>query len=149
MNTASPVVLASLMDGATAEQMKKLTDLRTQRVLTTVDEVWQLPLLSTLSTEQRQAITPLLAVDSQAFMALITATDSANMGEARQRFATVLISNTSTDNENVKTDTNNTNGDNTNNNAANNNANTNSDKANSTKQVKVITQRLWAFRPSF
>lgn len=149
VNTASPAVLASLMDGATAEQMKKLTDLRTQRVLTTVDEVWQLPLLSTLSTEQRQAITPLLAVDSQAFMALITATDSANMGEARQRFATVLISNTSTDNENVKTDTNNTNGDNTNNNAANNNANTNSDKANSTKQVKVITQRLWAFRPSF
>ncbi|WP_350560845.1 type II secretion system minor pseudopilin GspK [Psychrobacter sp. CAL346-MNA-CIBAN-0220] len=138
VNTASPVVLAALVEGATAEQMQALTDLRAQQTVGSIDNLWQLPQLSVLSTEQRQAIEPLLAVDSQAFMALIIATDSANIGEARQRYATVLIS---------KADVNNNSG-NANNNP-NPNSNNDDNSMGSPKVIKVVSQRLWAFRPSF
>lgn len=140
LNTASPELLAALVDGVTVAQMQTLTEMRTQRVLTTVDEIWQLPMLSGVSTEQRQSITPLLAVDSQAFMALITATDSTDKGKARQRFATVLISNTR-----PKTKTNVANG----NSNSNTNGNTNNSDATTAKTVTVVSQRLWAFRPVF
>jgi general secretion pathway protein K len=146
VNTASPVVLAALVDGGTAEQMQALTELREQQVLESIDDLWQLPQLSVVTSEQRQALTPLLAVDSQAFMALITATASSNFGEARQRFATVLISK-------VSADSNADNGTNSNDDASNNtnsDANSNSrNQDNSPKVIKVVAQRLWAFRPSF
>lgn len=130
INTASPVVLAALVDGASAEQMQAVIDLRKNQVLASIDDLWQLSPLSTLSDEQRQALVPLLAVDSRAFMALITATDGANASEAKQRFATVLIGKTSTDNGSPD--------------SASNTGN-----SKKSKKIEVITQRLWAFRPSF
>lgn len=143
VNTASPVLLAALVDDATSQQMQGLVDMRAKQALASIDDVWQLPMLSSLNDDQRKALKPLLAVDSQAFMALITATDSANLGQQRQRFATVLISKIATDtgaaagsNANSSTPNNN-NG---------NNENGNNKKA---KEIKVVTQRLWAFRPSF
>ncbi|MFT5097272.1 MAG: general secretion pathway protein K [Psychrobacter okhotskensis] len=137
VNTASPELLASLMDGVTSEQMRGLTEMRRKQVLPSIDELWQLPILGGLNEEQRAALTPLLAVDSQAFTALITATDSANTGQTRQRFATVLISKTATDDgeaDKSSDDANSTGNDN---------------KSKKAKSIKVITQRLWAFRPSF
>lgn len=92
VNTASPVLLAALIDGATSQQMQGLVDMRAKQALASIDDVWKLPMLSSLNDDQRKALKPLLAVDSQAFMALITATDSASLGQQRQRFATVLIS---------------------------------------------------------
>ena len=140
VNTASPVLLAALMDGATSEQMRALTDNRSEQVLETIEDLWQLPPLSSLTTEQRQVLTPLLAVNSQAFMALITATDGGTQDAAKQRFATVLISDTRDESDPVSTVPNAAN----NSNAA---ADTTDDKT--AKQVKVVSQRLWAFRPSF
>ncbi|HCT73949.1 MULTISPECIES: type II secretion system minor pseudopilin GspK [Psychrobacter] len=140
INTASPVLLAALIDGATSQQMQGLVDMRSKQALASIDGVWQLPMLSSLNNDQRKALTPLLAVDSQAFMALITATDSANLGQQRQRFATVLISK-------IVTDTSAAAGSNANNSTPNsNNENGNNKKA---KEIKVVTQRLWAFRPNF
>ncbi len=140
VNTASPVLLAALIDGATSQQMQGLVDMRAKQALASIDDVWQLPILSSLSNEQRKALAPLLAVDSQAFTALITATDSASLGQQRQRFATVLISKIATDASEAE-------GSNTNNSPPNSsNENNNNKKA---KEVKVVTQRLWAFRPSF
>ncbi|WP_339605601.1 type II secretion system minor pseudopilin GspK [uncultured Psychrobacter sp.] len=134
INTASPALLAALIDGATSQQMQGIVDTRSKQVLTSIDELWQLPILSGLDEKQRAALTPLLAVDSQAFMALITASDNATVGQARQRFATVLIGK----------------------NAANDSQATNDTSGSSSdvisgkpKEVKVVTQRLWAFRPSF
>ncbi len=140
VNTASPVLLAALIDGATSQQMQGLVDTRAKQALASIDDVWQLPMLSSLNNDQRKALTPLLAVDSQAFMALITATDSANLGQQRQRFATVLISK-------IVTDASAAAGSNANNRTPNsNNENGNNKKA---KEIKVVTQRLWAFRPNF
>ncbi|MDN5621247.1 MAG: type II secretion system minor pseudopilin GspK [Psychrobacter sp.] len=134
INTASPALLAALIDGATSQQMQGIVDTRSKQALTSIDELWQLPILSGLDEKQRAALTPLLAVDSQAFMALITASDNATVGQARQRFATVLIGK----------------------NAANDSQATNDTSGSSSdvisgkpKEVKVVTQRLWAFRPSF
>ena len=152
INTASPVLLAALMDGATAEQTQALTDLRAKQALESVDDLWKLPPLSSLNDDQRKALAPLLAVDSQAFMALITATASSNIGEARQRFATVLISKTSVDSSKDNADNGNgaTNGNNGGSNNTNSDANNNSrNQDNSPKVIKVVAQRLWAFRPSF
>ncbi|MBP2280649.1 general secretion pathway protein K [Psychrobacter sp. PL19] len=156
VNTASPTLLAALMDGTTANQMQALTDLRVKQAIGSIDDLWQLAPLSGLEDEQRQALKPLLAVDSQAFMALITATDDSNIDEARQRFATVLISKISADNNinnvgngaiNSNNDINNSsNNDNSN---ANSGANDSSQQSDSPKVVKVVAQRLWAFRPSF
>jgi len=146
VNTASPVLLAALMDGATAEQTQALTDLRAKQALESVDDLWKLPPLSSLNDDQRKALAPLLAVDSQAFMALITATASSNIGEARQRFATVLISKTSVDSSKDNAD--NGNGATNGNNGGSNNTNSDANN-NSRKVIKVVAQRLWAFRPSF
>lgn len=141
INTASPVLLAALVDGASSQQMQSLVDMRAQQALTSIDTVWQLPIFGSLNDEQRKALTPMLAVDSQAFMALITATDNATIGQARERFATVLISKTVVDNNQVVNSSE----------AANNNQASNSSRVNGKmpKEVKVVTQRLWAFRPSF
>ena len=136
INTAHPEVLAALVEDISAQQMQGLERLQKQQVIESVDSIWQQPPLNAVSTEQRQLLTPLLAVDSQAFTALITATDSANLGAARQRFATMLIS---------KIDT--SEGNNTDNVAANNN-NDGSNKT-SAKTVRVVSQRLWAFAPNF
>lgn len=138
VNTASPVLLAALVDDATSQQMQGLVDMRAKQALASIDDVWQLPMLSSLNDDQRKALKPMLAVDSQAFMALITATDSASLGQQRQRFATVLISKIATDAGAAV-------GSNANNSTPNNN-NGNNKKA---KEIKVVTQRLWAFRPSF
>lgn len=151
INTASPVLLAALIEGATSEQMQELVAMREKQALTAVDDMWQSPILSSLNEEQRKALTPLLAVDSQAFMALITATDgldkanSADSNQIRQRFATVLIRKTATEAESNR----NSNGNDPNNNNANPSAASNSDKTKKVKEVEVVTQRLWAFRPSF
>lgn len=134
MNTASPALLAALIDGATSQQMQGIVDTRSKQALTSIDELWQLPILSGLDEKQRAALTPLLAVDSQAFTALITATDNATVGQARQRFATVLIGKNAANDSQATNDTSGSSSDVT------------SEKP---KEVKVVTQRLWAFRPSF
>ncbi|MGO2279418.1 MULTISPECIES: type II secretion system minor pseudopilin GspK [unclassified Psychrobacter] len=141
INTASPVLLAALVDGANSQQMQAMVDMRTQQALTSIDAMWQLPIFGSLNEEQRKALTPMLAVDSQAFMALITATDNAAVGQARQRFATVLISKTVIDNNQAVGI----------NQIANNNQAVNSSEVDgkTPKEVQVVTQRLWAFRPSF
>lgn len=145
VNTASPVLLAALVDEATPRQMQAFTDLRAQQVLASVDDLWQLPPFMSLGSEGRQGFESLLAVDSQAFTALITATDSTSVGAARQRFATVLISKMSTGNDDDQTNNNNS----ANNNANNKGQNSNASESNETKTVEVVSQRLWAFRPSF
>ena len=137
MNTASPVILAALIDGATSQQMQTIVDLREKQVVESIDEIWQLPILSSLDNKQRKALAPLLAVDSQAFTALITATDNATVGQARQRYATIMISKTATD---VTENSNNSD------NANSNNKNADNKKP---KEVRVVTQRIWAFRPNF
>lgn len=152
VNTASPVVLAALMDGATSEQMQGLIDMRSKQALTSIDAVWQLPALSNIDEAKRKELTPLLAVDSQAFMALITATDTASIGanasQARQRFATVLIRKTAIDDNETANNSNSNNS--SPNNSPNNNANpSNAGNDKKPKDVKVVTQRLWAFRPNF
>ncbi|MCG3841613.1 type II secretion system minor pseudopilin GspK [Psychrobacter sp. Ps1] len=129
INTASPVLLAALIEGANSQQMQALVDMRAQQALTSIDAVWQLPIFGSVNDEQRKALTPMLAVDSQAFMALITATDNATVGQARERFATVLISKTVVDNNQA--------------------VNSSEVDGKMPKEVKVVTQRLWAFRPSF
>ena len=150
VNNASPELLASLVDGVTSEQMRGLTEMRRKQVLPSIDELWQLPILGGLNEEQREALTPLLAVDSQAFTALITATDSANTGQTRQRFATVLISKTATDDGDADNSSNANNNNNSNDkNSDNANSTGNDNKSKKAKSIKVITQRLWAFRPSF
>ncbi|MDN5565419.1 MAG: type II secretion system minor pseudopilin GspK [Psychrobacter sp.] len=156
VNTASPVVLASLVNGATSEQMQTLVDQRDKQVVASIDDLWQLPPLNALSAEQQQAIAPLLAVDSTAFMALMTATDNGSEGNIRQRYATVLISNRevgNTDNNSANNAANNNaNTAGNNSNSANNSNSTSSNSANDTKsakEVKIVSQRLWAFRPNF
>lgn len=137
MNTASPVLLAALIDGATSQQMQTIVDLREKQVFESIDEIWQLPILSSLDNKQRKVLAPLLAVDSQAFTALITATDNATVGQARQRYATIMISKTAPD---ITENSNNSD------NANINNKNADNKKP---KEVRVVTQRLWAFRPNF
>ncbi|MGP5120446.1 type II secretion system minor pseudopilin GspK [Psychrobacter alimentarius] len=136
VNTASPVLLAALMDGGTSEQMQGLVDMRSKQAIATIDDLWQLPVLSSLDDAQRKDLSTLLAVDSQAFLALITATDSGSIGQTRQRFATVLISKAPTDVSAVESSNGN----------ANNSGTDNKEKA---KTIEIVTQRLWAFRPSF
>ncbi len=137
VNTASPTLLAALTEDVTSTQMQALISVREKQVLSAVDDLWQQPALRGLSEEQREMVTPLLAVDSRAFMTLISVTNT----DGKQRFATVLIS---------KMDAETT----VNNQSRNEDANTNtSDSVNSdaaaAKDIKVVTQRLWAFRPSF
>ncbi|SLJ85019.1 type II secretion system minor pseudopilin GspK [Psychrobacter sp. DAB_AL43B] len=142
INTTSPVLLAALIDGATSQQMQTVVDLRAKQVFESIDDIWQLPMLSALDEKQRKALTPLLAVDSQAFMALITATDNADIGQARQRYATIMISKTAANDE-VENN-------NSSNDSANNaDKNTKSADNKKPKDVKVVSQRLWAFRPIF
>ena len=152
VNTANPVLLAALMDGATSDQMQRIVDMRSKQPIASIDDLWQLPVLSTLDEAQRQELTPLLAVDSRAFLALITATDTASVtsaGQARQRFATVLISKTSADGSGAENNNNANNGGANGNNPPNSNRPNNTDNNEKTKTIKVVTQRLWAFRPSF
>lgn len=145
VNTASPVLLAALMDGGTSEQMQGLVDMRSKQAIATIDDLWQLPVLSSLDDAQRKDLSTLLAVDSQAFLALITATDSGSIGQTRQRFATVLISKTPTDVSAAESSNGNANNGGAD--SANNNSGTdNKEKA---KTIEIVTQRLWAFRPSF
>ena len=145
VNTASPVLLAAIMDGATSEQMQGLVDMRAKQAIATIDDLWQLPVLSSLDDAQRKELSSLLAVDSQAFLALITATDSGSVGQTRQRFATVLISKTPTDVSAAESSNGNANNGGAD--SANNNSGTdNKEKA---KTIEIVTQRLWAFRPSF
>ncbi|WP_446442641.1 type II secretion system minor pseudopilin GspK [Psychrobacter sp. 1176_08] len=145
VNTANPVLLAALMDGGTSEQMQGLVDMRSKQAIATIDDLWQLPVLSSLDDAQRKDLSTLLAVDSQAFLALITATDSGSIGQTRQRFATVLISKTPTDVSAAESSNGNANNGGAD--SANNNSGTdNKEKA---KTIEIVTQRLWAFRPSF
>ena len=139
INTASPVLLAALMEQASTEQMQAVMTRRELQVLTAVTELWQLPPLSALDAAQQQALAPILAVDSQAFMALITATNDASSGGNQQRFATVLIANTRADNGDSNKD------------IANNPINGADDntRPQNPKDAQVVSQRLWAFRPNF
>ena len=150
INTASPVLLAALLEGASSQQMQSIVELRAKQAFGSIDDIWQLPILSSVKAEQRKALTPLLAVDSQAFMALITASDNAAVGQARQRFATIVISKTAAEGEIANSSDNNSNKNSNNANNADSNAknaqNTDNKKP---KEVRVVTQRLWAFRPVF
>ncbi|MGP4953662.1 type II secretion system minor pseudopilin GspK, partial [Psychrobacter sp. T6-1] len=139
--------------------MQTLTDLRTQQVMGSIDELWQLPALVSVTDEQRQALTPLLSVDSRAFSGLVTASDS----DGKQRFAIILIKNAldegnTTNNESGAASSNlnnqNTSGNNVNSgandvNGSANNAAASSSESSADKTVKVINRRLYAFRPSF
>lgn len=147
INTASPVLLAALVEGASSQQMQSIVELRAKQAFSSVDDVWQLPVLSSVKAEQRKALTPLLAVDSQAFMALITASDNATVGQARQRFATVIISKTAADGDIANSSDNK--GNKNSSDANNANGNTNNADNKKPKEVRVVTQRLWAFRPIF
>lgn len=147
INTASPVLFAALVEGASSQQMQSIVELRAKQAFSSVDDVWQLPVLSSVKEEERKALTPLLAVDSQAFMALITASDNATVGQARQRFATVIISKTAADGDAANSSDNNGNKNSSDANNANGNANNADNKK--PKEVRVLTQRLWAFRPIF
>lgn len=147
INTASPVLFAALVEGASSQQMQSIIELRAKQAFSSVDDVWQLPVLSSVKAEQRKALTPLLAVDSQAFMALITASDNATVGQARQRFATIIISKTAADGDAANSSDNNGNENSSDANNANGNANNADNKK--PKEVRVLTQRLWAFRPIF
>lgn len=147
INTASPVLFAALVEGASSQQMQSIIELRAKQAFSSVDDVWQLPVLSSVKAEQRKALTPLLAVDSQAFMALITASDNATVGQARQRFATIIISKTAADGDAANSSDNNGNKNSSDANNANGNANNTDNKK--PKEVRVLTQRLWAFRPIF
>ncbi|WP_250162281.1 type II secretion system minor pseudopilin GspK [Psychrobacter sp. WY6] len=139
VNTASPVLLAALIDGATSQQMQGLVDMRAKQALASIDDVWKLPMLSSLNDDQRKALNHCSQSIAKPY-GVITATDSASLGQQRQRFATVLISK-------IATDTGAAVGSNANNSTPNNNnENGNNKKA---KEIKVVTQRLWAFRPSF
>ena len=79
-------------------------------------------------------------------MALITANDNADGGQARQRFATIVISKTAADGE-IANSSNNSNENS--NNADNNAKNAQNSDNKKPKEVRVVTQRLWAFRPVF
>lgn len=147
INTASPVLFAALVEGASSQQMQSIVELRAKQAFSSVDDVWQLPVLSSVKEEERKALTPLLAVDSQAFMALITASDNATVGQARQRFATVIISKTAADGDAANSSDNN--GNKNSSDANNANGNTNNADNKKPKEVRVLTQRLWAFRPIF
>lgn len=147
INTASPVLFAALVEGASSQQMQSIIELRAKQAFSSVDDVWQLPVLSSVKEEERKALTPLLAVDSQAFMALITASDNATVGQARQRFATIIISKTAADGDAANSSDNNGNKNSSDANNANGNANNADNKK--PKEVRVLTQRLWAFRPIF
>lgn len=147
INTASPVLFAALVEGASSQQMQSIVELRAKQAFGSVDDVWQLPVLSSVKAEQRKALTPLLAVDSQAFMALITASDNATVGQARQRFATVIISKTAADGDIANSSDNN--GNKNSSDANNANGNTNNADNKKPKEVRVVTQRLWVFRPIF
>ena len=147
INTASPVLFAALVEGASSQQMQSIIELQAKQAFSSVDDVWQLPVLSSVKAEQRKALTPLLAVDSQAFMALITASDNATVGQARQRFATIIISKTAADGDAANSSDNNGNENSSDANNANGNANNTDNKK--PKEVRVLTQRLWAFRPIF
>lgn len=147
INTASPVLLAALVEGTSSQQMQSIVELRAKQAFGSVDDVWQLPVLSSVKEEERKALTPLLAVDSQAFMALITASDNASVGQARQRFATVIISKTAADGDAANSSDNN--GNKNSSDANNANGNTNNADNEKPKEVRVLTQRLWAFRPIF
>ena len=147
INTASPALLAALIDGATSQQMQGLVDIRAKQALTAIDDVWQSPVFGSLNEEQRKALTPLLAIDSQAFMALITVTDSTSGDKQRQRFATVLISKTAINTGNTIGNDNSNENKNPNSNDAT--ASNNQAPEEIKKEIKVVMQRLWAFRPSF
>ena len=147
INTASPVLFAALVEGASSQQMQSIIELQAKQAFSSVDDVWQLPVLSSVKAEQRKALTPLLAVDSQAFMALITASDNATVGQARQRFATIIISKTAADGDAANSSDNN--GNKNSSDANNANGNTNNADNKKPKEVRVLTQRLWAFRPIF
>lgn len=147
INTASPVLFAALVEGASSQQMQSIIELRAKQAFSSVEDVWQLPVLSSVKEEERKALTPLLAVDSQAFMALITASDNATVGQARQRFATIIISKTAVDGDAANSSDNNGNENSSDANNANGNANNADNKK--PKEVRVLTQRLWAFRPIF
>lgn len=140
VNTANPELLAALVDGVELEQIQSLAFFQDRQVVESIDSLWQQPPLNSLSEEQRNAVTPLIAVDSQAFSALVTATDS-DQETAKQRFATLLISKVA--NENNPSNSVNTETD------ANNSTNAADNSGDNTKVVKIISQRLWSFRPNF
>lgn len=153
VNSASPELIAALIDGSTPDQFQGLISERDRQPIASLDTLWQQPPLNLVSSEQKQALLSMLAVDSQAFLARISASD--NGLPPKQRFATVLISNVPESDDSSNTDeVNNTNGNPlansqiNNTGSQNNTTNNNATKNKATKKsVKVISQRLWAFEP--
>ena len=139
VNTASAPVLSALIAGEGGSQMQAFTAARDSQVIDSMDTLWQTPPFATLNEEDRSAMTPLIAVDSQAFSALIVASEAGvDANVAKQRFATVMISKLDKGSE----------ANSANNTAVNNNE---ANRANQQKDAKIIraySQRLWPYRPS-
>ena len=157
VNTALPEVLAAMIDNATPEQMQAIVSARRSTAIDSLDSLWQIAPFASLPEEARNKLAPLLAVDSQAFLAIITAADSAELDGAqapKQRYATVMISkviknadagaanngDTRAMNPQPKS------GDTSNN--SNNSSNSSASGAKQEKVVQAFSQRLWPYRPT-
>jgi len=139
VNTALPEVLAAIIEGSTPEQMQALVRVRESQTFADIESLWQVAPFNSLPEESRGSVEGLLAVDSQAFTALITAAElQADVGQApKQRFATVMISKRAKD-------------DNSGGNAADTpqENGSNSAGAKEAKEVQAFSQRLWPYRPT-
>ena len=136
VNTALPEVLAAIIEGSTPEQMQALVRGRESQTFADIESLWQVAPFNSLPEESRGSVEGLLAVDSQAFTALITAAElQADAGQApKQRFATVMISKRVADDNS---------GGNTPQGGGSNDAEAKKDRV-----VQAFSQRLWPYRPT-
>ena len=132
INTASPELLAALVDGGDATALSTLMQPATRPVFESVDGLWSQPMFVDMSEDNKKALAPLLSVESGAFMALITASESDSDATTRQRFATVLIAKQKPAAQAA---------------GIGGVGSANTDER--TRAVSVVSQRLWAFRPPF
>ena len=136
INTASPELLAALTDGADATALATLMQPATRPVFESVDMLWSQPMFAGMNEEARKALTPLLSVESSAFMALITVSEADSAASsARQRFATVLLAKQKPAQPVAGMVT------------GMNAPSANDDEA--VRVVSMVSHRMWAFRPPF
>ncbi|WP_165525529.1 type II secretion system minor pseudopilin GspK [Psychrobacter pygoscelis] len=156
VNTALPEVLAAMMDNASPEQMQAIVSARESTAIDSLDSLWQIAPFASLPEEARNKLAPLLTVDSQAFLAIITATDSAELSGAqapKQRYATVMISKVAKNADAGAANNRDTgtmgpqpeSGDTSNN--SNNSSNSSVSSTQQEKVVQAFSQRLWPYRP--
>lgn len=92
LNTASPLLLTALVDGTDQQQLQPILNAREQNALNNSDPLWQLPAFAQLEEANKTALNKLIAVNSQAFMVLVTVSQPDSTAGNRQRFSTALIS---------------------------------------------------------